>query len=196
MRFFHLPLQTKTYSKETSKWWALVKRSIILMLWMSSQPLHSTTVSLKKRKMVVFFGTLYKKGSLRKDQQLTIHSSAPGQHTIIMFQITTDNLPKCNYTNLEQSLRVVRTLGEQKSRALKQESPFGKERCALFLLTHLFLVCETCWRGMWFPAKSFIQLLGPIPIFKQSSPTMLLSTWSNPLLKLLWVKLEFLFCNI
>lgn len=123
MRFLYLPFQTKRHFEMMKT--QLAKRSTILMPWLFSQPLHSNTVSLKKRKMA-FFEPPTRKESWEKEQQpLTTHSSTLGQHSFMMFQ-STNNLPKCNSANLEQSIWEVRISGRQR-----------QSSCRIFL-----------WKGM------------------------------------------------
>lgn len=171
----------------------LANRSIILMPWMpSQQPLHSNSASVKKGKWLFFAPPTRKESWENSSNCLTTHSLALGQHSIMVFQ-STDNLPKCNNANLEQFLWEVRTTGRQ--RQSSHRVLLWKGMVALFLLMHLFPCMWNLLKGnaILFPAKSLIQLLGPIPIFKQSSLCQLAL---HPFPKLLQVKLEFPFWTL
>lgn len=99
----------------------------------------------------------------------------------------TGHLPKCDNANLEQSLQEVRASGGQRGRTL-QEVSLGKEQHALFLLAPFSLYNrpaegEHDLISSHLTMPTLIQLLGPMPIFTQSSLTMILSACSASLLK-------------
>lgn len=135
MRFLHLPFQTKRNFEMMKT--QLAKRSIILMPRMFRQPLHSNTVSLKKRKMAFFEPPTRKEYWEKKQQPLTTHSSTLGQHSFMMFQ-STNNLPKCNSANLEQSLWEVKTSGRQRQSSCRVFLWKGIAHF-IFMYTSLFL---------------------------------------------------------
>lgn len=111
---------------------------------------------------------------------------------------STDNLPKCNSANLEQSLQEARTSGRERSRALKDISLWKERGCFIFL-KHLFPSMWNLLKGTRFYfqpfiyANSLIQLLGLMSIFKQFSLTMILSACSTSFLKVVigqaWIPL-------
>lgn len=165
MRFLYLPFQTKRHFEMMKT--QLAKRSTILMPWLFSQPLHSNTVSLKKRKMAFFEPPTRKKSWEKKQQPLTTHSSTLGQHSFMMFQSTIfQNATVQTLNNLFEKSGSQ----EGRGRALA-ESSFGKEWHALFLCTHLFPCMWNLLKGnvILFPAKSLIQLLAATLTLKQSS---------------------------
>lgn len=104
------------------------------MSWKPSQPLHSTTVSLKKRKMAIFAPSTEKESWENSSNIWLLTLQCVDISQSWCFQ-SIYHLPKCNNENLEQSLQEVRTSGRQRSRTLKEVS-LGKETTCFIFFPH------------------------------------------------------------
>ena len=145
MRFLYLPFQTKRHFEMMKM--QLAKRSIILVPWMFSQPLHSNTVSLKKRKMA-FFESPPRKESWENSSNLWLPTlQLLGSTHSWCFRVQTIfQMQQCKPSKISLGSQDLRKAEAE----LLQSLPLEKNGMLYFYVHIFFLVCETFRREMWF----------------------------------------------